>query len=142
VGVMSADETLAGMKKHPSDGSHARARVLRRTMTDAEHRIWLFLRARQIEGFRFRRQAPIGPYIADFVCHEARLIIEIDGGQHDTDSLREAERARFLEGQGYQMLRFWNNEVLANPEGVVTVIADVLAAASPPPRPPPSRGRE
>ncbi len=140
MGVMKADEAPADMKKHPSGGTHPRARALRRTMTDAERRVWLFLRARQIDGFRFRRQVPIGRYIADFACHEARLIIEIDGGQHDAGSPREVERSRFLEGQGYRVLRFWYNEVLANPEGVVTTIAGVLAA--PPPRPPPSCGRE
>jgi len=111
-------------------------------MTEAERRIWSIVRARQIDGFRFRQQVPIGRYIADFVCHEARLIIEIDGGQHDAGSPHDVERSRFLEGQGYLMLRFWNNEVLANPEGVVTAIAAALAAASPPPHPPPSRGRE
>ena len=106
MGVITADEPSANMKKHPSGGAHVRARGLRRAMTDAERRIWLFLRARQIDGFRFRRQVPIGPYIIDFVCHEARLIIEIDGGQHDVGSPREVQRSRFLETQGYQTLRF------------------------------------
>jgi very-short-patch-repair endonuclease len=67
-------------------------------MTEAERRIWRMLRARQIEGFRFRRQVPIGRYIADFVCHEAGLIVEIDGSQHDAASPHEVERSRFLEG--------------------------------------------
>jgi very-short-patch-repair endonuclease len=123
------------MKKHPIDGAHDRARALRRQMTEAEQRIWRMLRMRQAGGYRFRRQAPIGRYIADFVCHEARLIIEIDGGQHDAAAPVEVERCRFLADQGYRMLRFWNNEVLGNPEGVLMAIAAVLANGSPPPKP-------
>jgi very-short-patch-repair endonuclease len=71
------------MKKHPADGAHARARSLRQSMTEAERRLWQILRSHQMTGYKFRRQVPIGRYIADFVCHEARLIVEIDGGQHD-----------------------------------------------------------
>ena len=71
------------MKKHPAEGAHARARSLRENMTDAERRIWQILRSHQMQGYKFRRQLPIGRYIADFVCHEARLIVEIDGGQHE-----------------------------------------------------------
>lgn len=120
------------MKKHPSAGAHDRARVLRREMTDAERRVWRMLRMRQIAGRRFRRQVAIGHYIADFVCHDARLVVEIDGGQHDAASPEEIARSRFLEGEGYRVLRFWNNEVLGNPEGVLAVIAAALSAAPPP----------
>jgi 2-isopropylmalate synthase len=127
------------MKKHPSDGAHDRARVLRRQMTQAERRMWQMLRLRQVDGCRFRRQVPIGGYIADFVCHEARLIIEVDGGQHAA-SPQEAERSRFFEGQGYRMLRFWNNQILENPEGVLMTVIAVLATASPPPHPSPIEG--
>lgn len=130
------------MKKHPSAGAHQRARRLRRQMTDAERRIWHLVRARQIDGYRFRRQVPIGRYIADFACHEARLIIEVDGGQHDPAARDEIERSGFLETEGYRLLRVWNNEVLQNPEGVWTAIASVLAEASPHPNPPSSGGRE
>src|SRR5271155_1739812 len=105
------------MKKHPIAGAHNRARTLRQNMTEAEMAIWGLMRSRQIEGYRFRRQVPLGRYIVDFACHAARLIIEIDGGQHDQSSTDETERNRFLEGQGYRILRFWNNDVLANPEG-------------------------
>jgi very-short-patch-repair endonuclease len=84
---------------------------------------------------------PLGRYIADFVCHEASLIVEIDGGQHNPSSEREVLRTRFLESQGYRVLRFWNNEVLENPNGVQTVIARELTLRSPPPNPPPSWGR-
>src|SRR6516162_9453205 len=84
------------------------------------------LRSRQTEGYRFRRQVPIGGFFADFACHAARLIVEIDGGQHDASSEAEASRTRFLEAEGYRVLRFWNNEVLDNPEGVGAAIAEHL----------------
>jgi very-short-patch-repair endonuclease len=108
-------------------------------MTDAERRVWRILRLHQMDGYKFRRQVPIGRYIADFVCHEARLILDIDGGQHDRTSPREAERSGFLQGEGYRILRFWNSELLANLEGVHQAIADALAG-SPPPRPAPIEG--
>ena len=91
------------------------------------------LRSRQTEGHRFRRQVPIGRFIADFVCHEARLIVEIDGGQHDPLSEMEANRTRFLEGEGYRVLRFWDNEVLDNPEGTQAVIVKNLCPGHPHP---------
>src|SRR5215469_18063637 len=94
------------MKKHPVDGGYDRARALRQNMTDAERSVWQILRSLQIDGHRFRRQVPFGPYIADFVCHDARLIIEIDGGQYDRLSPAEAKRARFLEDQGYRTCAF------------------------------------
>ena len=120
------------VKKAPSAGAGEGTWNLRRDMTEAEKRLWQMLRSRQTEGCRFRRQVPIGGFIADFVCHAARLIVEIDGGQHDPSSEAEASRTRFLEAEGYRVLRFWNNEVLDNPEGVQTVIADALRHATPP----------
>jgi very-short-patch-repair endonuclease len=108
-------------------------------MTDAEKSVWRILRLYQIDGHRFRRQVPLGRYIADFVCHGARLIIEIDGGQHQGSAPQEAERTRFLQDQGYRVLRLWNNEVLSNLEGVRATIAETLAV-SPSPNPPPSTG--
>jgi very-short-patch-repair endonuclease len=119
------------MKKHSIDGAGARARTLRQNMTDAERQVWQMLRAQQMKGHKFRRQVPIGRYIADFVCHEARLIVEIDGGQHDGSSPREAERNGFLQNQGYRILRFWNNEVLANLDGVHAAIAGELGRITP-----------
>jgi very-short-patch-repair endonuclease len=119
------------MKKHPVDGAHARARTLRHNMTEAERRVWRMLRSHQITGYNFRRQVPIGRYIADFVCHEARLIVEIDGGQHDRSSPQEAERSGFLQNEDYRILRFWNNEVLANPDGVHQTIAGELRRITP-----------
>jgi very-short-patch-repair endonuclease len=124
------------MKKHPVDGAHARARTLRQNMTEAERRVWQILRSHRMTGYQFRRQVPIGRYIADFVCptlcaRGARLIVEIDGGQHDRSSPREAERSGFLQNQGYRILRFWNNEVLANIDGVHETIAEELGRLTP-----------
>jgi very-short-patch-repair endonuclease len=104
----------------------ARARSLRRRMTDAERRLWSKLRLRQIEGFRFRRQAPVGPYIVDFICLETKLIIEVDGGQHAAEKDKDDERTAWLEAEGYRVVRFWNNDVLSNTEGVVRMIYSAL----------------
>jgi very-short-patch-repair endonuclease len=106
------------------------ARALRSDMTDAERKLWYRLRAHRLNGTSFRRQVPIGRYIADFVCLQARLIIEVDGGQHGTE--RDAKREAWLRGQGFHVLRFWNNDVHANIDGVLQVISDTLAQASPP----------
>ena len=85
------------------EGAYDRARALRQNMTDAERSIWRILRSVQMDGQRFRRQVPFGQYIAGFVCHNARLIIEIDGGQPERSSPDEAKRTRFLEDQGYRI---------------------------------------
>jgi very-short-patch-repair endonuclease len=119
------------VKRHPSEGARLRARTLRRQMTEAEQRLWRMLRSGQTEGYRFRRQVPIGTFIADFACHAAKLIVEIDGGQHDPSSEQEAACLRFLEGEGYRVLRFWNNEVPENPGGVRAVIAKHLHRVTP-----------
>jgi very-short-patch-repair endonuclease len=100
-------------------------------MTEAERCVWQILRSQQMHGHKFRRQVPIGRYIADFACHEARLIVEIDGGQHDSSSPQEAERSAFLQNEGYRVLRFWNNEVLANLGGVYEAIAGELGRITP-----------
>ncbi|MGO9460688.1 MAG: endonuclease domain-containing protein, partial [Rhodomicrobium sp.] len=111
-----------------------RARSLRHNMTDAEHGLWRILRNRQFAATKFRRQVPIGLYIADFVCYEARLIIEADGGQH-ADSARDLARDAWFEAQGFRPLRFWNTDILNNPEGVANVIAMTLAGKEPLTRP-------
>ncbi len=100
------------------------ARRLRADQTDTERKLWLKLRELRAEGFHFRRQAPIGKYIADFACHSFNLVIEVDGGQHnEEDGLkRDAERTAWLEGEGCKVLRFWNNDVLTNIEGVEETI--------------------
>ena len=102
-------------------------------MTKAEGRIWSRLRAHRFQGYSFRRQLPIGPYIADFVCLDARLIIEIDGGQHaSTEAVRDAKRDAWLRSQGFTILRYWNNDVLTNLTGVLEHIADALSQPPPP----------
>jgi very-short-patch-repair endonuclease len=93
-----------------------RARTLRATMTDAERRLWSVLRSRRLQGYKFRRQRPIGPFIADFACIEHRLVVEADGGQH-LEGEYDARRTAWLEARGWRVLRFWNNEILANTEG-------------------------
>ncbi len=103
-----------------------RARELRREMTDAERLLWSRLRRRQMFGDKFRRQQPLGPYIVDFVCLDKRLIVELDGGQHAEQQEYDAERTRWLEEQGFRVLRFWNNQVFDEPESVLRVIADEL----------------
>ena len=107
-------------------GSVSRARALRANSTDAEHKLWRLLRGRQLDGHKFVRQFAIGPYIADFACREAALVIEVDGGQH-AESARDAQRTAYLNAEGYSVLRFWNNDVLANHEGVHDAIVSVLA---------------
>ena len=110
-----------------------RARKLRICQTDAERRLWGFLRNRQLCGFKFRRQYPIPPYIADFVCVEAGLVIEIDGGQHFSDQARDVERARFLMSIGYRTVRYWNDDVLLRTSEVLEAILLELGRPSPPP---------
>jgi very-short-patch-repair endonuclease len=112
-------------------------------MTDAERKLWWHLRRRlPVAGTHFRRQATIGPYYADFACHEKRIVIEVDGGGHAEGDRMAADVARtaYLNSFGYRVLRFWNNDVLGNIEGVMTVIHDTLNSAEirQPPTPSPS----
>jgi len=102
------------------------ARRLRRNMTDAERLLWSRLRGKQIDGFRFRKQVPLGRFVADFACMEPRLAIEIDGGQHARQMAQDDARSVWLESQGFTVLRFWNNEVSDNIEGVLQTIARTL----------------
>jgi very-short-patch-repair endonuclease len=118
-------------------------------MTDAEHKPWWHLRELPVERSHFRRQATIGPYFADFACHRSRVVIEVDGSGHaEADQLRaDAARTDFLNSRGYRVLRFWNNEVLDNIDGVMTVIHDAITSGStaapptPDPSPPLARAR-
>ena len=105
--------------------ANKRARQLRTTMTDAERRLWACLRNRRFVGYKFRRQHPLGPFIADFACIEHRLVIEADGGQH-AESATDQRRSRWLERRGWRVLRFWNTDILANTEGVQEMILAVL----------------
>ena len=99
-----------------------RARRLRKTPTDAERALWSILRKGQVPGHRFRRQAPIGPYVVDFVCFENKLVIEVDGGQHAEQADYDAARTAWLESQGFRVMRFWNNQVLEEMEAVREVL--------------------
>ncbi len=116
------------------------ARQLRQSSTHAERKLWRYLRSRSLGGFKFVRQEPIGPYIVDFACREKRLVIEVDGGQH-ADNKRDAVRDQWLVDHRYRVLRFWNNNVLGNIEGVwETIFAAASAAAPPHPDPLPASG--
>lgn len=112
--------------------------TLRARMTDAEQRLWLHLRAHRLNGEKFRRQQPLGPYIVDFVHFGARLVIEADGGQH-ADSASDTVRDAWLQSQGFRVLRFWNNDILRDTDAVLTAIHE---AVKPPlsPDPSPARG--
>jgi len=88
-------------------------------MTDAELKIWSMLRRGQFDGHHFHKQVPIGPYVADFACLKKRLVVEIDGGQHAVNTEPDKTRTEWLEAHGYRVLRFWNNEILTNPDGVL-----------------------
>ncbi|MCF8476617.1 MAG: DUF559 domain-containing protein [Pseudolabrys sp.] len=117
------------------------AKALRHGMTDAELALWRELRAHRLSGLSFRRQTLVGRFIVDFVCHELRLVIEIDGGQH-AESKRDLARDRWLSSKGYRVLRFWNSDVLRNRRCVLEAIAGAAAESTPLPNPPPQGGRE
>ncbi|HEY0328946.1 MAG TPA: DUF559 domain-containing protein [Rhodopseudomonas sp.] len=117
-----------------------RARSLRRNPTDAERKLWQRLRKIALGDLHFRRQATIGPYFADFACHANRLVVEIDGGQH-AESATDRVRTDYLKAQGYRVLRFWNNEVLENIDGVVETILSALSMTPPAPSPPQQQGK-
>ncbi|HEX9667547.1 MAG TPA: endonuclease domain-containing protein [Thermodesulfobacteriota bacterium] len=103
-----------------------RAQALRKNPTDAERKLWAHLRLLQLGGYKFRRQHSLGPYIVDFICIEKKLIIEVDGGQHDDNKFYDSKRDKWLENKGFRVLRFWNNEVLTYIENVKEVIAGEL----------------
>lgn len=98
------------------------ARQLRSNMTDAERHLWYYLRGHRFLGLKFKRQKPMGRYIVDFICLEYRLVIELDGGQHQVQVEGDAERDRYFIEQGYRVLRFWNHEVLGETDSVLEVI--------------------
>ncbi|NII74171.1 very-short-patch-repair endonuclease [Dyella sp. SG562] len=117
-----------------------RARNLRQKQTDAERALWRQLRARHLQGWKFRRQHQVGSYIVDFVCMDAWQIVELDGGQHADQVIYDERRTLELQAMGYRVLRFWNNDVLANPESVLEVLWEALASPGPSPQPSPRRG--
>ena len=101
-----------------------RAQRLRKNATDAERRLWRHLSRRQLGGFKFSRQMAVGPFVCDFLCREHGLVIEVDGGQHAHRATKDKFRTAFLEENGLTVLRFWNNDVLQNIDGVLQVILD------------------
>lgn len=124
---LSVSETEGGERIRPGTSRSKKfARRLRKTMTNAEVRLWVHLRGKQLDGHRFRRQHPVGPYIADFACPMQRLIIEVDGDTH-TDAAYDARRTQFLEAEGWQVLRVFNVDVYENLEGVMDRIGATLA---------------
>ena len=112
---------------------------MRSNPTEAEDRLWYHLRAHRFMGLKFKRQKPVGPFIADFVCLELKLIIEADGGQHGNEA--DAKRNAWFKGQGFTVLRFWNNEILGQTEAVLERIRQTVIALAPsPPTPLPQAG--
>jgi len=117
-GCNQGDKQMTRISPHTKQ----RSRALRRDQTDAERFLWKRLRKKQILGYKFRRQHPLGNYILDFVCLEARLVIEVDGSQHSNDEYYDEKRTRYLDRSGFRVLRFWNNEVLEDPDSVLEII--------------------
>jgi very-short-patch-repair endonuclease len=109
------------------------ARKLRKHATKAENLLWQNLRNRQLEGFKFRRQQPVGPYILDFVNFKRRIVIEVDGGQHAILKDKDKKRETWLNAEGFVVMRFWNNEVFENLDGVLQAIRTKLTTPSPDP---------
>jgi len=136
-GGVSPQEVSMDTPKKPiwtvSPKLRSNARALRKNSTDAERILWSELRGHRLLGAGFRRQVPIENYVADFVCHAARLVIELDGGQHFSEEAeqRDASRSAAIEAKGFQILRFANNDVLANRAGVLETIATAIAARAP-----------
>jgi len=119
-----------------------RAKELRRTQTPQEEKLWRYLRAKRFSKFKFKRQEPIARYIVDFVCYEAKLIIELDGSQHLQNKIHDENRDGWLKEQGFKILRFWNSELTKHTKYVLNEIWNALHSKHPLPSPLPSRERE
>jgi len=130
-------------KYRVNEFKRSQARRLRRQSTDAEQQLWQLLRSRQLANTKFRRQVPIGSWIVDFVSFEQMLVIEADGGQH-AENRRDQARDADLQERGFRILRFWNNDIIENAEGVLQQIADTIEKSPSPrglrPRPSPTKG--
>jgi len=137
---MNEDPGASGPLSRERERARVRARALREAPTDAESLLWYHLRDRRLGHHKFRRQRPIGPYFADFACLEAKLIVELDGGQHVDAAAYDENRTRFIEAQGFRVLRFWNDEVLTQIDAVRERILQALQAADPHPNPLPQAG--
>jgi very-short-patch-repair endonuclease len=122
--------------------NRVRARVMRSEPTQAERKLWWHLRHRLASPTHFRRQVHLGRYVVDFASHNLAIVIEIDGGQHAQQMQRDAARTRFLKSEGYRVLRFWNNEVLANVDGVLDLIQSAILATPTPTPPHKGEGKE
>jgi very-short-patch-repair endonuclease len=118
----------------------ARARALRVGSTDAECKLWRYLRNRLLGGYRFRRQTPLGKYVADFVCMDAKLVVELDGGQHLERTRKDDLRSAYLARGKFQVIRFWDDDVLLRTDAVLKQILHALMQASPHPNPLPQTG--
>jgi very-short-patch-repair endonuclease len=122
-------EAGEGQQRRPPFGPAPKltrlARELRRNSTDAERRLWAALRSRTLTGYKFRRQVPIGPFVADFACTRYLVVVEADGGQH-ANSKNDVKRTAWLESRGWRVLRFWNNDILKNTQGVIGAILSEL----------------
>jgi very-short-patch-repair endonuclease len=119
------------------------AKALRKRMTDAERLLWRHLRNRELGGWKFKRQYPVGSFIVDFICPEKNIVIEVDGGQHAENEELDIQRSAYLNEMGYRVLRFWNNQVLQETEAVLEAIFAIIAGTaqnSPSPRPSPPLG--
>ena len=111
----------------------SKARSLRQQSTEAESALWNLLRNRQLTCYKFRRQAPIGKYIVDFLCFERKLTVELDGGQHHEQTIYDSERTEMLETRGYRVVRFWNSDVLEDADAVLQAILIALEEGTPSP---------
>ena len=116
--------------RNVSSLQRGRAKAMRREPTFAEKKLWRLLRSRQLCQWKFRRQEPLGVYVLDFVCYSAKLIVEVDGGQH-AENRADAVRDAWLSGRGFRTVRYWNSDVLGNPEGVLTDLLSRLGDPSP-----------
>ena len=146
-GGLAASEVSMAEPKSPtwkvSSRLRANARALRRNSTDAERVLWSELRDHRLNGAGFRRQVPIENYVADFMCHAAKVVVELDGGQHFSDQAEQtdAKRSAVIEARGFLVLRFSNHDVMTNRTGVLETIAAAVAARAPTPTLPRKRGR-
>ena len=130
-GVSSQARRWGEIKRQYTQQTLQNAQTIRETRTGAEGLLWHYLRDKQLDGYKFRRQQPIGPYIVDFACMPQKLLIELDGGQHAEQHTYDQKRDAFLQEQGYTILRFWNNEVFEHCFGVLESIRAALTRYSP-----------
>jgi len=108
------------------------SKVLRKNTTDTERYLWRYIRNRQIEGLKFRRQQPIGQYVVDFVNFEKKIVIELDGGHHTAEIIKDKQRDNWLKVEGFRVLRFWDNDVFKNTQGVLEVIRNMILSGPSP----------